>query len=407
MLMNDISLTILFISLAVLIAISAFFSGSETSMMSINRYRLRNLKNKGNPEATRVHEMLQNTDTLISTILLGNNFVNILASSIATIIGIKIFGDAGIAIATGSLTFIILIFAEITPKTIASAKPEKFAFPASIYLMVIIKILSPFVWVLNLFTSNILKLLNIDYSNSGADSLNKEELRTAVVNSKSIISNDHYQMLLGILDLEKLTVEDIMIPRHEIDGIDIDNPPDIILEQLKNSKHTRMPVYNGDISQCLGMIHSRDTLRIIQKTTVTKQDIIDILRESLYVLSNSLLDEQLAKMQQKKRRTAFVVDEYGELLGLITLEDIVEEIIGSFTTNVKEPKHEVHIQEDGSYIIDCTILVRELNQELNINLPISSNAKTLNGLLLLELEDIPKIGTSLKISGILIGNYCY
>ena len=400
--MNDIPLYLLFIALIVLILISAFFSGSETGMMSINRYRLQNLKNKKHKAAMRVSQLLKNTDTLLSTILLGNNFVNILASSIATVIGIRLFGDAGIAIATGLLTFVILVFAEITPKTIASREPEKFAFPASRTLQFIIKMLAPLVWVLNLFTRNLLKILGVYHSESTTESLNKEELRTVVSESQKMGRGSHAKMLLGILDLENLTVEDIMIPRHEIIGINMSTSEQEITQVLLNSTHTRLPVYTGDISQCIGMIHIKDILQPLHNGTPSKEDILAHIREPFFIPANTLLDEQLTKLQQQKRRTALVVDEYGDLQGLITLEDILEEIIGNFTTNTHEPSMEIHPQSDGSFLVDCTILVRELNQELNLELPSTTNAKTLNGLILHILEDIPEPGTSLKISNTLI-----
>lgn len=396
--MNDIPLSLLFIALAILILISAFFSGSETSLMSINRYRLRNLVNKKNKAAIRVSHMLDKVDSLLSTILLGNNFVNILASSIATIIGIRLWGDTGIAIATGVLTFVILVFAEITPKTIAARQPEKFAFAISWPLQLIIKLLSPLVWVLNIFTSSLLKLLGIHNNNTNPDSLSSEELRTAVAESQAITHDSHAEMLLGILDLENLTVEDIMIPRHEIVGIDISQNSADIRQALLNSSHTRLPVYKGDISQCIGMIHIKDVLKLLPQEQISKKEIMMHVREPLFVPANSLLDDQLKQLQKQKRRTALVVDEYGDLQGLITLEDILEEIVGNFTTNDREPSMEIHPQTDGSFLVDCTILVRELNQELGLNLPTGTNAKTLNGLILHMLEDIPERGTSLKIA---------
>ena len=402
--MNDLSIFWLLIILFALIIFSAFFSSSETSMMAINRYRIKHLSNKNHKVATRIDKMLNNSDNLLSTILLGNNFVNILASAIATIIGIRLWGDAGIAIATGVLTFVILVFAEITPKTIAAYKPETIAFPASFLLQIIIFLLKPIVAALNVITSSLLKLTGIDPNTPSVDKLTKDEIRTVLIESKKLIRESHYKMLLGLIDLENLTVEDIMIPQHEIFGIDINASPADISQTIINAKHTRLPVYNKKIKHIIGIAHLKELMPLIYQGNINRKTVAQVTQEPMFIPANSLLDEQLKIMQKQKIRVALIVNEYGDLQGLITMEDILEEIIGNFTTDdISDLNQEIVSQTDGSYLVDCGIAVRELNHELNLNLPIyHHNTKTLNGLISHELEDIAQPGTSIKIAGVTV-----
>lgn len=397
--MNQLPISVLFIALAVLIIISAFFSGSETSLMSINRYRLRNLVQKNHKGASRVSALLDKTDKLLSMILLGNNFVNILASAIATVIGLRLYGDNGIAIATGVLTLVILLFAEITPKTLSAIYPEKFAYPASTLLKPLMFILSPFVYVLNLLSKLILRIFGIQIKTKQNIALNKDEIKTVLDDSKNLISSSYHKMLLGILDLDQMTVEDVMVPRNEIYGIDIEDEWEVIVQAIVNSSHTRIPIYRQDIANLIGIVHSKNVIGLLHEPDADKTQFMQKITEPFYIPANTLLNKQLTKFQQQKQRVGMVVNEYGDFQGIVTLEDILEEVIGNFTTDAFVPAEEIHLQTDGSVLVDCTIQVRELNKELGLNLP-TDKAKTLNGLLLEALENIPKPGISIKIQDI-------
>lgn len=281
--MDGTSLTALSIILAGLIMLSAFFSSSETGMMSLNRYRLKHMAKTGHKGAKRAQRLLQRTDQLIGIILIGNNFVNILASSIATVIAIRIWGDAGIAIATLLLTIVILIFAEVTPKTLAALFPEKIAFPASYVLGPLLKILYPIVWAVNLFTGAILRVLRISANDAASDHLSREELRTLVNEAGALIPAKHKDMLVSILDLEKVTVNDIMVPRNEVSGIDLEDDIDTILRQLRNSQHTRLPVFKGDINDIQGILHLRSATKLLQHEEINKAMIMQLCQEPYFV----------------------------------------------------------------------------------------------------------------------------
>ncbi len=395
--MNDIPLSFLFISLVLLIVMSAFFSGSETGLMSLNRYRLKNLADKKHKGAQRAQTLLETPERLIGLILLGNNLVNILASAIATIIGIRLMGDFGFIFSTIVLTFVILVFAEVTPKTMAALHPERFALPSAFVLKPMLMLLYPLVWLINLFTRGIFKLLGISAQARSHYDLSSEELRIVVNEAGTMIPQQHQQMLLSILDLEKVTVEDIMVPRTEITGIDINDDWQHIMQQLAESQHTRMPVYDGDIDKVRGMIHLRNALHLFTKETSSKEDLQKIIREAYFVPEGTPLNTQLLNFQRERRRIGLVVNEYGDILGLVTLEDILEEIVGEFTTDPAALSKDVHLQEDGSYLVDGSTSVRELNRVLNWNLP-TEGPKTLNGLILEYLETIPDPGTSLLIA---------
>ncbi|HAI68185.1 MAG TPA: magnesium/cobalt efflux protein [Gammaproteobacteria bacterium] len=396
--MSDIPISVLFGILLFLILSSGFFSASETSMMAINRYRLRHLATKKHKGAVRVSQLLAQPDRLIGVILLGNNFVNILASSIATIIAIKWMGEAGIALAAALLTVVILIFSEVTPKTIAALHPEKVAFPASLIIKPLLKILYPLVWALNYMGNSLLKFFGIAEQNKDQHHLSSEELRTVVHEAGGIIPKRHQQMLLGILDLEKVSVEDIMIPRNEIVGIDIDAPLDVISQQLATSQHTRLPLYHENIDNAIGMIHLRKLVSLFKHNELTKASLEKSADELYFVPEGTPLHTQLLNFQRHKRRTGLVVNEYGDIQGLVTLEDILEEIVGEFTTNPDALNLDIHPQEDGSFLVDGTITVRELNRSMQWHLP-TEGPKTLNGLILDYLEIIPEADTSLLLEG--------
>jgi len=393
--LDDIPSSMLFGILIFLILVSGFFSGSETGLMSLNRYRLRHLADKKNKGAMRAFRLLQNPDKLIGLILLGNNFVNILASAIATIIGIRMFGEAGVLVATIILTIVILIFAEVTPKTLAAMHPEKFALPATLFLEPLLRLLYPFVWFVNLSSKLIFKIFNIRQT-SGSDKLSSEELRIVVNEAATMIPKGHQKMLLSILDLEKVNIDDIMIPRNEIIGIDLDDEWSDIIKQLAETQHTRLPVYEGDIDHMVGIIHIRRALRFFHAEDSTKDDFRKIIREAYYVPTGTPLNTQLLNFQHEKRRNAMVVNEYGDILGLVTLEDILEEIVGEFTTDPSASRKDIHIKEDGTYLIDGSITVRELNKILSWELP-TEGPKTLNGLIIEYLEHIPEPGTSMLL----------
>jgi Mg2+/Co2+ transporter CorB len=396
--LDEIPLSVLIGALIFLIFVSGFFSGSETGLMSLNRYRLRHLADKKNKAAIRTQRLLERPEKLIGLILLGNNFVNILASAIATVIGLRLLGEAGIAVATGILTFVILVFAEVTPKTIAALHPERFALPSSLILTPLLKLLYPVVWIINQLTAGIFKLLGVKSEDGANLRLSSEELRVVVNEASSMIPGRHQTMLLSILDLEKATIEDIMIPRNEIVGIDINDDWDEIVSQLTESQHTRLPVYEDDIDHVIGLIHLRRTIRLFQTQEFSKQDFRDLVRDVYFVPEGVPLNTQLINFQKERRRIGLVVNEYGEIQGLITLEDILEEIVGEFTTDPAASSKDIHLQEDGTYLVDGSTSVRELNKLLHWTLP-TEGPKTLNGLVIEYLEHIPDPGTSMLLGG--------
>jgi len=385
--------------LAVLIIISAYFSSSETSMMSLNRYRLRHLASDKNKTAMRVEKLLNQPDKLIGLILIGNNLVNILASAIATIIGQRLFGDAGIAIATGALTLVILIFAEVTPKTLAVLYPEKIAFPSSVILAPLQKILSPLVWCINGISNGLLRIFGISTHNQSDNALSSDELRSVVHEAGSMIPEHHQQMLLSILELEKVTVDEIMVPRNEIAAIDINQDWETILKQLRHRTHTMTLLYRDTIDEAIGFLHARDSLLNFLKEEFSKTTLLRSVRELYFIPEGTPLNTQLIKFQQNKERMGLVVDEYGDIQGLVTLADILEEIVGDFTTTHEPPSsEEIHKQQDDSYIIEGSLGIRDLNKEMGWALP-TDGPRTLNGLILEHLETIPTAAVSTRICG--------
>jgi len=396
--LNETSLGLLFAALALLILISAFFSSSETSMMSLNRYRLKHLKGTGHRGARRAISLLQRPDRLIGLILIGNNLVNILASAIATVIAIRLFGDAGIAIATLALTLVILIFAEITPKTIAALHPERVAFPASIILVPLLKMLMPLVLSINWLTNGILKLMGFSPDKAGDDAVSQEELRTIVTESASMIPSRHRRMLVNILDLEQMTVNDIMAPRNEIYGIDIGAPDEAIMRQLKNSEHTRLPIYRDDINQTEGVFHMRNLSQVLDGPQLSRSRLLEAADAPYFIPENTPLNTQLLHFQRQKKRLGMVVDEYGDILGLVALEDILEEIVGEFTSNLVEENEEITRHSDGSTTCSGTVSIRDLNRQRQWDLP-TDGPKTVSGLALEALEAFPSAPASVRIEG--------
>jgi Mg2+/Co2+ transporter CorB len=381
-----------------LILSSAFFSSAETSMMAINRYRLKVLS-KNNKNAKRTEHLLNDLDCLIGTILLGNNFVNIFASSIATILAIKLWGEGSIVLASLALTFIILVFAETTPKTFAAKNPEKIALPASIVIAALIKLFKPFVWLIAQLSIMILALFGMK-NKPNNNLISSEELRMVVSDAKPVIASNYQKMLLNIIDLEKVKVEDIMIPRHELISIDI-NKPDEILKQFERIQHTRLLTYDTSSDNITGVLHMRDVVNLYAKGDFSISNVLALVRTPYFVPEGTSLAHQLAHFQQKKRRLGLIVDEYGEVRGMIVLEDILEEIVGQFTSNQNESIDEITKQKDGSYLVDPKISIRELNNLLQLKLSVTK-AKTLNGLILETLQSIPERDVSLKINNVLI-----
>ena len=396
--MEDIPLTILFGAYLLLILLSAFFSASETGMMTLNRYRLRHLAKAGHSGALRAARLLERPDRFIGLILLWSNFINSLASALATLVALRLFGDSGIAVATGIMTLMLLIFTDVAPKTLAALHPERIALPASFLLAPLMWVCLPIVKVVNLLANGVLKLLGVQPDDPTVYSLSREELRTVVIEAGALIPRRHQKMLLNILDLEKVTVEDIMVPRNEIAGIDLDDDIATIRSQLTGSQYTRLPVYRESIDNVLGFLHLRYALDMLIRGEFTHDDIIALVREAHYIPENTPLNTQLLNFQREKRRIGLVVNEYGDIRGLATLEDILEEIVGEFTTDPSSHIKDVHPQDDGSFLVDGSASLRTLNRRLNWRFP-TDGPKTLNGLILEYLESIPEPGTSMLLAG--------
>ncbi|MES1943693.1 hypothetical protein PC39_06249 [Salinisphaera sp. PC39] len=395
--MNEIPLPYLFGALALLLVLSGFFSGSETGLMTLNRYRLQHLAKTGHGGARRASRLLERPDRLIGVILLGNNLVNIAASAVATVIGIRLYGDLGVLGATVALTVIVLIFSEVTPKTLAALHPERIAFPASYVYGPLLRTFAPLVYVINWIANGILRLFRVSPEDAAAHNLSSEELRTVVTEAGAMIPRRHQQMLLSILDLEKATVEDIMVPRNEIVGIDISEDWDSILQQLVHNEHTRLPIYDGSIDGLQGIVHLRRVLALIAEGALDKERLLSLAREPYFVPESTPLTQQLLNFQNQRRRIGFVVDEYGDIQGLVTLEDILEEIVGEFTTDPATRAKNVYMDADDSYLVDGSVTLRALNRAMGWKLPLDG-PKTLNGLILEHLEAIPQPGTSLRIN---------
>ncbi|MCB1845870.1 MAG: HlyC/CorC family transporter [Halieaceae bacterium] len=394
--MNDAPLGLLFSVLAALILFSAFFSSSETGMMSLNRYRLKHLQKNNHHGAKRAGKLLERPDRLIGLILIGNNLVNILASAIATVIAIRLWGDAGILIATVALTLVVLIFAEITPKTIAALHPEQIAFPASFILLPLLKIMYPLVWLVSRITNGLLHMLGVDPQGTVNEHLSQEELRTLVAEGGALIPARRKHMMLNLLALEEVSVNDIMVPRNEVYGIDLDDSDDDILRCIQTSSHTRLPVWRDDINDIVGVLHLRNISKVIDRQGLDRAALEREMSPPYFIPESTPLNTQLMNFQKHKHRLAVVVDEYGEVMGLVALEDILEEIVGEFTSNLSETTDNIFPQRDGSHIIAGTANIREINKALHWDLP-KDGPKTLSGLILENLESFPDANAGLAI----------
>ncbi len=399
--MDELSLIYLVLILVILVILSAYFSSSETAMMSLNRYRLKHLADRKYKGAKRVHQLLERPDRLIGLILLGNNFVNILAAMIVSLITLRIYGPDGLLFSSIALTAIILVFAEVMPKTVAAIRPERVAFPSSIVLKALMLIFYPLVWVLNKISNGLLGIFGITNIKRSEDPLSREELRTVVKEAGGVIPHKHRQMLFGILDLENATVEDIMIPKSEMYGINLEDDWVVIRDHILSSRHTRLPCYKGNLSNVKGMLHLRRITKHVGSPNFDLHTVLSTLVPPYFVPAQTDLYMQLVNFQKERERIAFVVDEYGDLEGLVTLEDILEEVVGEFTTDPADQTKDVIRINDETFIIDGSANIREVNREYNLGLP-EDGPKTLNGLILETLEDIPTPGTTFRLDHIII-----
>lgn len=365
--------------------------------MALNRYRLRHLTKLKHFGAIKAQKLLQRPDRLISLILLGNVFANILASSLTTIIAIRLYGEneSSIAIALGILTLVILIFSEVIPKTLAAIKPEQLAFFSAQFYIPLLKICYPIVCLVTLVTHLLLRIVGIDAKKHSHDLLNKEELKNIVTEAESLMPTRYQKMLLGILDLETATVEDIMTPRNEIVGIDLENAIEDIILQIKTSPHTQLAVYKKSIDRIIGFLHLRKVLIEVNNEEFDKQTIINLLTKPAFIPENTPVHTQMLRFKSDKIRIGLVVDEYGDVQGLVTLDDLLQEIVGELITEDTSAARE---QSDGSYLVDANITVRELNRITQWSLP-TEGPKTLNGLIIEFMETIPDPGTSIKLHG--------
>ncbi len=388
--MDNISLSILFGILVFLLLLSAFFSGSETALMSLNRYRLQFLVKKKHSGAIKAQKLLQRPDRLLGLILLGNNFVNILASSLTTVIAMRLAGDAGIAIGAGLLTLVVLIFSEVAPKTLAAVKPEMLAFPAAWIYTPLSIIFYPIIWIINLFANLLLRIVGINATKNKGETLGIEELRSVVSEASSLLPARYQNMLLGIIDLESATSEDIMTPRNEIVGIDLEDSIEAIIEQIKTSHHTRLPAYKKTIDRIIGFIHVRVLLSLTDEPNFSKETLIKSLVKPTFIPQSMPLHKQIQNFKTEKVRIGLIINEYGDVQGLITLDDLLQGIIGEIVSEDINVKH----QSDGSYLVDGSVTIREFNRITQWSLP-TEGPKTLNGLIIEFMETIPQTGTSI------------
>jgi Mg2+/Co2+ transporter CorB len=399
--LDEIPLSTLLVAFALLLLVSAFFSISETAMMALNRYRLKHLTRTGHRGARLVSQLLERTDKLLGVILLGNNLVNTAAAALGTVIAFRALGESELAvsIATGAVAFFLLVFSEVTPKVVGATYPERVAFPAAFVLTPLLKLVYPLVWLVNGLSGVLLWLLRIrrQPAAEGAAPLSAEELRTLVLEGGHYLPAKHRKILLNLFELQSITVADLMTPRSRLETLDLDQPPDTLRRQIASTNHTRLPVYRGTLDNIVGVLHVRKVLNLDSKH-IDAPALSEVMRPAYFVPMGTTLLAQLQNFQEEEERFGLVVDEYGELMGLITLEDILEEIIGEFTTQSPLTAGAVLRQDDGSFIVEGRIPLRELNRELDLQLPLEG-PKTLNGLILEHLEDIPEPGTMVKIAG--------
>ena len=387
-------------SILILLFLSAFFSSSETGMMALNRFRLKHLIKQKDKSAIRANKLLQRPDRLLGIILIGNNFVNILAAALTTILCLRLFGDSGVFIGSIILTMIVLIFAEVTPKTFAANYAEKVALPASIILKFLQKILYPLVWIVNFFSNSILKLFGVEEKQSD-DDLSPDELKSILENSGDLIPSRYQEMLLSILELDKISIDEVMIPKNEVIGIDLSKDINEIKSFLESSKKEFFPIFDQNLDDIKGIIDLYGINSFLSSNKYNKDSLLDNSEEVYFALENTSLNIQLNNFQKDKKKVAIVLDEYGSVKGIIDIKDILEEIVGELADPHDEAKVDIKKQKDGSYLIDASISVREINKRLGWNLPLSG-PKTLNGLILENTETIPEANISLEIENYLI-----
>lgn len=364
-------------------------------MMAVNRYRIKTLADQGNRSAKLVLSLLSSPDRLLGTILFGNNVANIAASTLATVVGLRLFGDVGLAYAPMILVFVVLIFAEVAPKTLAAVNPERIAYPAAWILAGLQILLSPFVWLVKIFSNGLLNLMGVHVT-AQTNALNSEELRAAVYESSEKIDVSHQEMLLRILEMEKVTVEDVMIPRADMEAIDLEDDWDDIVEQLATSHHTRVPVFQGSMDNMIGIAHIRKMFYLTHMAEFNRETMLSMIREPYFIPENTSVTHALTNLQEQRRRFGIVVDEYGDIKGLVTLEMILEEVVGDFTTVVPGMDDDITEEPDGSYLVRGSTYLRDINRQLAWDLP-TDTVKTVNGLITEYLEDIPVASTCFKL----------
>jgi Mg2+/Co2+ transporter CorB len=396
--MGDVPVGGLAILLLLLLSLSAFFSGTETALMSVDRYRLRHLAREGSNAARLTEKLLERPDRLIGTILVCNNFVNTAAAAIVTLIALQLGGEVYAAVGVGVFTVLLIVFGEVAPKTFGALYPERIALPAAVIYAGLLKALYPLVLATNFVANGVLRAFGVTRERADRMTLSREELRTVVAEASTVIPHRHQRMLMSILDLEKMNVEDIMVPRHEIFGIDVNDDWDDIVEQIRDSRHTRIPVYDGNLESLLGILHMKKVARLLALDEFDRDKLVAIAkaREPYYVPEGTSLNTQLLQFQRQRRRVAFVVDEYGDVQGLITLEDLLEEIVGEFTSDTTLLHKDVHRERTDSFVVNASASVRTLNRKMGWALP-TAGARTLNGLIVEQMETIPSPGQRLRI----------
>ncbi len=399
--MAEVPLLTLFLLLALLIVLSAFFSGSETGLVALNRYRLRHQAQSGHHGARLAQRLLNQPDRMFGLILLGNNLVNIMAASIATVIALRLLGEAGIWVSTLILTVVILIFAELTPKTLAALYPQRVAYPASYVLTPLLRLLYPVVWAINLVASLLMKPFGVRMGSVHAEALNRDELRLLVQEGGRHISLNHQRMLINILDLEHGTVDDVMVPRQDIVGLDLEDSWDHILQTLTQSIFTRLPVWEGDLDQVVGVLHIRSVLSRLAQGRLDRESLRKAVHPPYFIPEGTTLTQQMLEFQSREQRMGLVVDEYGDIQGLVTLDDILEEIVGEYTTEGESRQKLIRKLDDGRWIIDGAASVRMVNRRMHWELP-TSGAKTFNGLILEHLESIPDGRTCIRVGDLIL-----
>jgi len=397
---DEIPLSALIGALVFLVLLSAFFSAAEISLVTLNRYRLRHQVEAGHRGARIAAKLLERPDRLIGVILLGSNSINALFSALTTVTVIRVWGekDSAIGIATVIITLVVLILTDLAPKTLATLRPERIAYPSAYVLRPLLKLVYPVVWIVNGIANGLLRLLGVRIQAGVAEKLSADELKTLVMEAGVLMPEAHQDMLLAILELEKVTVDDVMVPRGEIEGIDLDADWDEIAAKLGTSRYTRLPVYRGNLDDVVGVVHLRKVMRLMHGGNFNRESFVPLIVEPYFIPQGTPLSIALLNFRASKRRSALVVNEYGDLLGLVTLEEILEEIVGDFTTPGMTLAEEIQPQTDGSFLVHGSVTLRDLNRRLDWDLR-TDGPKTLNGLITEYLEDLPEAGTSLMLDG--------